>query len=207
MELDEQRKTKIGEGVKYTKVGNTAYCFFDEFICDDSGWRLFYKSEGPKPTIEDYPNDWLIILIDALEKAQKDPEVKNFILDISTNNGGSSDIVLFVTSMFANKSDMYSENTLTRQKTKSTFEVDRNLDGKFDEKDKDFELDLNIGVLISPSRLLMWQHAASTPKRLRHLPARHEVWRWLLRRSLWPLCRWFRLSLLLSPQSPQQCER
>ena len=151
MELDEQRKTKIGEGVKYTKVGNTAYCFFDEFICDDSGWHLYYKGEGPKPTIEDYPNDWLIILIDALEKAQKDPEVKNFILDISTNNGGSSDIVLFVTSMFANKSDMYSENTLTGQKTKSTFEVDRNLDGKFDEKDKDFELDLNIGVLISPA--------------------------------------------------------
>ena len=32
---------------------------------------------------------------------------------------------------------------------KSSFDVDRNLDGKFDEKDKDVKLKMNIGVLIS----------------------------------------------------------
>ena len=148
-ELDSLRVEKIGKGVRYTKVGNTAYCHFDSYLCDDSGWRKFYKGEGPKPTIDQYPNDWLVILVDALEKAQNDPEVKNFILDTSTNGGGSSDVVTFITSIFANKPDLYYENVLTGQKMKCSYEVDRNLDGKFDEKDKDVKLNMNIGVLIS----------------------------------------------------------
>ena len=148
-ELDSLRVEKIGKGVRYTKVGNTAYCHFDSYLCDDSGWRKFYKGEGPKPTIDQYPNDWLVILVDALEKAQNDPEVKNFIFDTSTNGGGSSDVVVFITSIFANKPDMYYENVLTGQKMKCSYEVDRNLDGKFDEKDKDVKQNMNIGVLIS----------------------------------------------------------
>jgi hypothetical protein len=148
-ELDSLRVEKIGKGVRYVKVGNTAYCHFDSYLCDDSGWRKFYKGEGPKPTIDQYPNDWLVILVDALEKAQNDPEVKNFILDTSTNGGGSTDVVTFITSIFANKPELYYENVLTGQKMISSYEVDRNLDGKFDEKDKDVKLNMNIGVLIS----------------------------------------------------------
>jgi hypothetical protein len=148
-QLNQLREEKIGKGVRYTKVGNTAYCQFNSFLCDDSGWRKYYKGEGPKPTIDQYPNDWLLILIDALEKAQSDPEIKNFILDTSTNGGGSSDIVLFITSLFCDKPDMYYDNVLTGQKMKVSFDIDRNLDGKFDEKDKDVKLKMNIGVLIS----------------------------------------------------------
>jgi len=149
--IDYLRSEKIGQGVKYYKEGSTAYCWFDSFMCDDSGWRKFYKGEGSKPTVQDYPNDWLIALIDALEKANADPEVKNFVLDISTNGGGSSDIVLFITSIICNKADMYYENTLTGQKIKTTYEVDRNLDGKFDEKDAEVKYNLNFAVLTSAS--------------------------------------------------------
>lgn len=149
-QLNDLREEKIGKDVYYTKVGNTAYCYFNSFMCDDSGWRKYYKGEGPKPTIKEYPKDWLVILIDAIERAQSDPEVKNFILDTSTNGGGSSDIVMFITSMFCDKPDMYYENTLTGQKMKCSYDVDRNLDGKFDEKDKEVRLNMNIGVMISP---------------------------------------------------------
>ena len=148
--LKKKRTEKMGEGVKYYKEGETAYCWFNSFLCDDSGWRKFYKGEGPKPTVADYPNDWLIALTDALEKAENDPEVKNFVLDISTNGGGSSDVVLFITSIFCNKADIYYENTLTGQKMKSTFDVDRNLDGKFDEKDAEVKYHLNFALLVSP---------------------------------------------------------
>ena len=113
-------------------------------------WLKFYKGEGSKPTVEDNPNDWLVTLIDALEKAENDPEVKNFVLDISTNGGGSTDIVLFITSLFCNKSDIYYENVLTGQQMKCTYEVDRNLDGKFDEKDAEVKYKLNFALLTSP---------------------------------------------------------
>ena len=148
--LNEKRTEKMGDGVKYYKEGETVYCWFDSFLCDDSGWRKFYKGEGLKPTVADYPDDWLVALTDALEKAENDPEVKNFVLDISTNGGGSSDVVMFVTSIFSNKADFLYENTLTGQKMKCSFDVDRNLDGKFDEKDAEVKYDLNFALLISP---------------------------------------------------------
>ena len=148
-DLNKKRQEILG-GNAYYKVGSTAYCWFDSFLCDDSGWRKYYKGEGPKPTLKDYPNDWLVILVDALEKAEADPEVKNFVLDISTNGGGSTDIVLFITSMFCNKNDMYYENSLTGQRMKSSYDVDRNLDGKFDEKDAEVKFNLNFALLVSP---------------------------------------------------------
>ena len=150
LELNQKRTKKMGNGVKYYKEGETAYCWFDSFLCDDSGWRKFYNGEGPKPTVADYPNDWLVALTDALAKAENDPEVKNFVLDISTNGGGSSDVVMFITSIFCNKADIYYENALTGQKMKCSYDVDRNLDGKFDEKDAEVKYNLNFALLISP---------------------------------------------------------
>lgn len=149
-ELQKKRTAKMGKDVKYYKEGETAYCWFDSFMCDDSGWRKFYRGEAPKPTVDDYPNDWLIALVDALEKAENDPEVKNFVLDISTNGGGSSDVVSFITSIFCNKADLPYENTLTGQRMKCTYDVDRNLDGKIDEKDAEVEYHLNFALLVSP---------------------------------------------------------
>ena len=148
--LKKARTKAIGEGVTYFKEGETAYCCFNSFLCDNSGWRKFYNGEGPKPTVEDYPGDWLVALVDALEKAEADPEVKNFVLDISTNGGGSSDVVAFITSLLCNKTDIYYDNMLTGQKMKVSYDVDRNLDGKFDEKDADVTYHLNFALLTSP---------------------------------------------------------
>lgn len=147
--LIEARIAKIGRGVTYYKEGNTAYCLFNAFDCDFAAWRKFYKGEGPKPTVENHPNDWLAVLLDALEKAEKDPEVKNFVLDISTNGGGSEDIVMVITSLMCNKAEAYNENSLLGQKQKIYYEVDRNLDGKFDEKDAEVKYDLNFALLVS----------------------------------------------------------
>ena len=147
--LIQARIAKIGRGVTYYKKGNTAYCLFNAFDCDFAAWRKFYKGEGPKPTVENHPNDWLAVLLDALEKAEKDPEVKNFVLDISTNGGGSEDIVMVITSLMCNKAEAYNENSLLGQKQKIYYEVDRNLDGKFDEKDAEVKYDLNFALLVS----------------------------------------------------------
>lgn len=143
------RKETFGENVRYAKQGNTAYCLFNSFLCFDAAWRDFYNGKGPKPTLEEYPDDWLLVLVDALEKAESDPDVKNLVIDISTNGGGSSDVVLFVTSLLCNKSDMHFDDSETGQKYVVNFEVDRNLDGKFDDKDSLIKYDLNFGILVS----------------------------------------------------------
>jgi C-terminal processing protease CtpA/Prc len=95
------------------------------------------------------PSRESLILLDALEKANNDPEVKNFVIDISTNGGGSVDIDMMITSLLANSSVLYTENTMTRQRAKTTYVVDRNFDGKFDDKDVSPYTDYNFGVLTS----------------------------------------------------------
>jgi hypothetical protein len=149
LHVNELRKQKFGEGVNYYKQGSTVYCVFDSFLCDDSGWRKYYRGEGPKPTLSDFPNDWLVILIDALERAESDPEVKNFVIDLAANGGGSTDVVMFITSLLCNKADVYYENALTGRRFKATYDVDRNLDGKFDDKDAAVKYHFNFALLTS----------------------------------------------------------
>ena len=145
-----QRKEKYGAGVYYVKHGNTAVCVFDSFmsyVLDQ--WRAFYNGSGPRPTIESCPDDDFVILLDALDRAEADPEVENFILDISCNTGGSSDIVVAITSLMTNQSYFHFENTLMNRRSTAWFDIDRNFDGKFDAADRDVKYHLNFAVLES----------------------------------------------------------
>ena len=91
----------------------------------------------------------MVIFLDALNKAEADPEVENFIVDITSNGGGSADIVMAMTSLIMGKSYLSYDNPLTKQRSIVEYEVDRNFDGIFDEKDKDVHYNLNFGVLTS----------------------------------------------------------
>lgn len=56
---------------------------------------------------------------------------------------------MVITSLMCNKAEAYNENSLLGQKQKVYYEVDRNLDGKFDEKDAEVKYDLNFALLVS----------------------------------------------------------
>ena len=134
----------------YIKKGNTAVCVFNSFNTRaEDAWNAYYAGNGPKPNINDNKGDSMVIFLDALERASADPEVENFIVDITSNGGGSADIVMAMTSLIMNKSYLSYDNPLTGQRSIVEYEVDRNFDGVFDKKDKKVHYDLNFGVLTS----------------------------------------------------------
>lgn len=134
----------------YIKKGNTAVCVFNSFNTRaEDAWNAYYAGKGPRPNINDNKGDSMVIFLDALEKASADPEVENFIVDITSNGGGSADIVMAMTSLIMNKSYLSYDNPLTGQRSIVEYEVDRNFDGVFDKKDKKVHYDLNFGVLTS----------------------------------------------------------
>ena len=150
MVVAKQRPEAYGQGVTYFKKGNTAVCVFDSFNSrNEKAWKDYYAGTGPMPTIENAPGDDMVIFLDALKKADADPEVKNLIIDITANGGGSADIVMAMTSLILDKSYISQDNALTGQRAIVEYEVDRNFDGVFDEKDKDVHYDLNFAVLTS----------------------------------------------------------
>ena len=150
------RKVYYGENgkpaVTYHKKGNTAICHFDSFNrINREAWNKFYAGTGPLPTLENTENDDLVVFLDALKKADEDPEVKNLVIDLTLNPGGSLDVVVAMTSLIYGESLCRCLNVLTGQQTTWYYDVDRNFDGKFDELDKDVHYDLNFCIL--PSRL------------------------------------------------------
>ena len=150
MAITALRPQAYGENVTYFKKGNTAVCVFNSFNSrNEKAWKDYYAGTGPMPTVENTEKDDMVIFLDALKKADADPEVKNFIIDITANGGGSADIVLAMTSLIMDKSYISQDNSLTGQRSIVQYEVDRNFDGVFDQKDKDVHYDLNFAVLTS----------------------------------------------------------
>ena len=148
-DMREQRKKSLGDE-HYYKKGNTAFCVFNSFVNFEwDAWHAYYRNGGEKPTLQKYPNDDLLILLDALEKAEADPEVENFVIDITTNGGGSGDAVLLLQSLIAGDCRAWVKNTMTGQTSVVSYEADRNLDRRFDEKDKEVKYHLNFAVLTS----------------------------------------------------------
>jgi hypothetical protein len=155
MQQDQQavqalRPKVYGEGVTYFKKGDTAVCVFDSFNNrDEKAWNDYYAGNGPMPTVDNTEDDDMVVFLDALERAAEDPEVKNVIIDITANGGGSLDIVLAMTSLIMNRSYIVVDNSLTGQRSYIEYEVDRNFNRSFDAADKFVHYDKNFAVLTS----------------------------------------------------------
>ena len=146
----DQRAAALPGELYYRKKGDTAFCLFDQFgPTDYAGWEAYYAGMAPMPTVSTEYLGELAVILDALKRADEDPEVKNLVIDLTCNPGGSLDVVMAMTSLIADKSEFYSENVLTGQRQTIRYAVDRNFDGKVDEKDREVSYDLNIAVLTS----------------------------------------------------------
>ena len=147
---DDEEEDDAPPVVSYHKKGNTAICHFDTFNrINFEAWNKFYAGTGPLPTMENTEGDDLVVFLDALKKANEDPEVKNLVIDLSLNVGGSLDVVVAMTSLIYGESLCRNFNVLTGQQATWYYDVDRNFDGKFDELDKDVHYDLNFCILSS----------------------------------------------------------
>ena len=135
----------------YAKVGNTMYCIYDDFgPIDTEGWAAFYQGKGPRPTYNPNFKGDICGIVEALDKAAADPEVKNFVLDLTCNSGGEAGVLAAITTLLAGKSSYTYENVLTKQRGVDAYEVDGNFDRVFDNKDKaPRHPELNIAILTS----------------------------------------------------------
>lgn len=149
--ISQLREMIFPDGATYHKKGDTAICHFNGFgHLDYSAWRAYYAGTGPLPTLENVSvQDDMVVFLDALKRADEDPEVKNLVIDLTLNGGGSLDLVMALTSILYGESFTRCENPLTAERYEWNYDVDRNLDGKFDEKDKEVHYDLNFCVLTS----------------------------------------------------------
>ena len=142
------REQAYGAGVTYVKEGDTAVCIFDSFMPYPVDSFKDYQSGKAKEMPE---GDSMTVFLSALNKAKADPEIKYFVIDLSNNGGGSVDMLAAMIAFLTgdNKVSLYSKNMLTGQTITETYEVDTNLDGKFDDQDKGQPCDFHVAILTS----------------------------------------------------------
>ena len=136
----------------YYKEGDTAYLMYNSFgPVNNEAWKAYYDGgcEGETPAVDEEFLGDLSVVLDALKRANDDPEVKNLVVDLSCNTGGDFDVLMTMSVLMGGPNYYYSENLVTGQRQKFYFDVDCNFDGVFDEKDKEVKYDLNIALMVS----------------------------------------------------------
>ena len=131
----------------YDATYKTSYIGFDSFKFDYQAWDNYYTKNTPVP-IE---NDSFAFIRAKLLEAKSDG-AENIVLDLTTNGGGAVAALIGIVSLFNQGTAYYSvTNTFNKIGTTEEFEIDLNLDGKWDENDAAFanQFDFNVGVLTS----------------------------------------------------------
>ena len=138
--LRQTRAAVWGDEV-YRECGSTAILRIDAFAPDDKGWEAYYAGTG------EIPMDAFGITVTGLKKASENPAIKNVLFDLSSNTGGSSDLLMAVLSLCDGNNRFDGYNVLTGQHMYAACHVDRNLDGVIDEKDDEVKYDFRYAVL------------------------------------------------------------
>lgn len=137
----------------YLEQGDTAMIHFDSFVTDFEGWKAFYAGTGERPLKFDQGGkeiyDTVGVVLSGLERAKKNPAIKNIIIDMSCNGGGDSGAMHAIEWLMTGKGYITYANRLTGCNKTQSVQFDMNFDGKFDENDVSPYLDYNYGILTS----------------------------------------------------------
>ncbi len=147
----ETLRKKAYDGEVYVKEGDTAVFVLDSFVgFNMDALKEYYGDENAteKPDSKTVSGDDMVLLAECIEDADKDPAIKNFVVDCSNNTGGSLDEVAMLVCLLTGQSEaeFVMENAITGMKTVQTYQADTNFDKVFDEKDANPH-DLNIAVI------------------------------------------------------------
>ena len=137
----------------FQRKGDTAYITFDDFWIDRS--RDYFKeplSRKEKQAIQkDYPSsgiDTIGLIHYANEEIQGNSKIRNVVVDLSCNTGGSLDAEVFVASWLLGQSSLAVRRPITDCQSVTSYTADVNFDGKFGQSD-DYVGDRRLFCLIS----------------------------------------------------------
>ena len=123
--LTSARDAAFPDGVPaYQEIGDTAFITFDQFSANRKS-EDYYNPEDP-----DNPKDTIELICYAHRQVTREGSpVKNIVLDLSANGGGSSDAALAVACWFTGETTIALRDTMTGAETIAAYRADINLNG------------------------------------------------------------------------------
>ena len=128
------RKAFYPDGVPgYEEIGDTAFITFDKFTMAYEDVKEYYRLEKIDPAEDTFQ----LISYANQQIRRKGSPVKNIVLDLSLNGGGTADAAVFVISWFCKEAALALRDTVTGSETITSYFADVNLDGKSEGEAKD----------------------------------------------------------------------
>ena len=119
----------------FQKIGDTAYITFDSFWSGGRDYAEEPLSKEEKAAIlADYPSsgiDTFGLVHFANEMIQADKKIRNVVVDISCNAGGSLDAETFAACWLLGKCELQIQQSLTGCQSSTAYTADVNFDGEF----------------------------------------------------------------------------
>ena len=112
----------------YEEIGDTAFITFDAFV----SYTKDYYAEAPTADSKDTIG---IIAYSVQQILRENSPVKNVVLDLSCNYGGSIDAAIYTIGAFLGKASISVENPNTGALVTADYKIDTNFDRKFNSKD------------------------------------------------------------------------
>ena len=142
--LSEQRLETLGTGGYYTQ-GDTAVISFDSFMVDYEAWGRYFSG-----TDDLLPDDTIGFVYRCVERADKDPAIRNVVFDLSTNGGGDTTALNAIVGLIRGTFHIHFDTVMGQQSIDQTIVTDRNFDGTIDDRDQAVRYDnLRFAVLSS----------------------------------------------------------
>ena len=114
----------------YEEVGDTAFITFDAFVAIPEG--VDYYKKAPTADAKDTMG---IIAYSVQQILRKDSPIKNVVLDLSCNSGGSADTAVYTLAAFLGRTNLSIQDSFTGAFVTNAYIADTNFDGKFNSKD------------------------------------------------------------------------
>ena len=142
--LSEIRRKALGDAVPaYSEIGDTAFVTLDGFLCTD----IDYYTLDP----ENMPNDTITSIIYAHQQiTRENSPIKNVVLDLSLNGGGSAPAAVYMISWMLGNARVSQKSTISGAECTVEYQADINLDHVFDEQDTLAGRGLRLFCLTSP---------------------------------------------------------
>ena len=138
----------------YSFKGDTAMIHIEDFMAEYTNkdeWLKYYQ--GKRDTIPYSATEGSSVagLYKWLEKTHNDSNIKNVIIDLSSNSGGSTDELIYLIFLLTDNNTIYYKNQITNQLVSVTYEIDRNLDRQFNELDDTYDAVGNLNIYVISS--------------------------------------------------------
>ncbi|MCR5505592.1 MAG: hypothetical protein K6F07_01185 [Bacilli bacterium] len=132
------------QDLTFHREGDTLLFTFNSFYFNVNKWNDYYDGKGAMPM-----DEVVGVFKQMLDHYKDSTTVKNVVINLAMNGGGFGDVVVALMALMGKTPYIHFKDMTTGNINTTTYKVDKNFDGQFNEEDETVTYPFNFGILTS----------------------------------------------------------